>query len=123
MWSCVNAGRKVASVAFVLPIGRRDPFERQSCERCPACISMETQVTILSDLSHDVFRLKFESLSTLSPFGLGRKTYSPFLGYPRSVIKSVIQALHVIAQSYQDMLHVTRQKANLPSYCPNPRVE
>ena len=32
--SCLNAGRKVASVAFVFPVGRSDPFECQSCGRC-----------------------------------------------------------------------------------------
>jgi hypothetical protein len=34
MRSCLNAGRKVASVAFVFPVGRSDPFERQSCRGC-----------------------------------------------------------------------------------------
>src|SRR6266699_6512869 len=32
--SYLNAGRKVASVAFVFPVGRSDPFECQSCGRC-----------------------------------------------------------------------------------------
>src|SRR5712692_3602716 len=34
MRSYLNAGRKVASVAFVLPVGRSDPFECQPCGRC-----------------------------------------------------------------------------------------
>src|SRR5712692_5825631 len=34
MRSYLNAGRKVASVAFVLPVRRSDPFERQPCGRC-----------------------------------------------------------------------------------------
>jgi len=55
--------------------------------------------------------------------GTRGKPYSTFLGYPRSVIKSVKQALHVISQSHRDMLQVTIQKENLPSYCTNPKVE
>jgi hypothetical protein len=39
-------------------------------------------------------------------------------GSTDSVIQSVKLALYVIAQSHQDRLHVTRQKAKLPSYCP-----
>src|SRR5260370_25261945 len=31
---CLNAGRKMASVAFMFPVRRSDPFECQSCGRC-----------------------------------------------------------------------------------------
>ena len=34
MRSWLNAGRKVARVAFVFPVGRSDPFERQLCAGC-----------------------------------------------------------------------------------------
>src|SRR5260370_23036888 len=34
MRSWLNAGRKVASGAFVFAVGRSDPFERQSCVGC-----------------------------------------------------------------------------------------
>jgi hypothetical protein len=32
--SCLNAGRKMASVAFAFPVGRSDTFERQACGGC-----------------------------------------------------------------------------------------
>src|SRR5438128_7033902 len=32
--SCLNAGHRMACVAFVFPVRRSDPFECQSCGRC-----------------------------------------------------------------------------------------